>query len=173
LGDPRADPLAAPRLSLLGEAERSDDPRLLARFVARHPSAAAYGGFGDFHLYRVTIGRGHLVAGFGRISWIEADELRLAADIQALAAAEAGIIAHMNTDHADAIGLYATHLLNRAGGGWQMTGIDPEGIDLRREQETARLDFADHGLALVLEATAAREALVALVAKARTAVYRP
>src|SRR5271163_4874822 len=36
---PSQDPLAAPRLSLLGETERSDDPRLLVRFVARHPSA--------------------------------------------------------------------------------------------------------------------------------------
>src|SRR5580704_17274164 len=97
-GDARlaADPLAEPRLSLLGAAERVDDKRLLARFVARHPSAAQYAGFGDFHLYRVTIGRGHLVAGFGRISWVEGAALRFAGDGAALAAAEAGIVDHMN-----------------------------------------------------------------------------
>jgi hypothetical protein len=166
--DPDTDPLAQPRLSLLGEAVRGDDPRLLARFTARHPGAAAYAGFGDFHLYRVTIGRGHLVAGFGRISWIEAGELRFAADTSALAAAETGIAEHMNADHADAIDLYAIRLLNRSGGGWRMTGIDPEGIDLRREHETVRLDFASP----VLDPAAARKALVALVAEARSVAPR-
>src|SRR5271154_1335506 len=91
---PPSDPLAEPRLSLLGEAERCDDPLLLARLIARHPSAATYAGFGDFHLHRVTIGRGHLVAGFGRISWIGPAELRFLADASALALAEAEIVAH-------------------------------------------------------------------------------
>jgi heme iron utilization protein len=170
-GDVRsaADPLAEPRLSLLGEAVRSDDKQLLARFVARHPGAAAYAGFGDFHLYRVTIGRGHLVAGFGRISWIEPDELRFADDTWGLAEAEAAIIAHMNNDHADAVALYATRLLHRAGTGWRMTGIDPEGIDLRGDIDTARLDFADHALSPVRDAGSARQALIALVATARAA----
>src|SRR4030081_3521533 len=70
-----ADPLAGPRLSLLGRAERCDDPRAAARFAARHPASAAYAGFADFHLYRVVVERGHLVAGFGRIAWIEGAEL--------------------------------------------------------------------------------------------------
>jgi putative heme iron utilization protein len=155
---PAEDPLAAPRLSFLGEAVRADDPRLAARFVARHPTAAAYAAFGDFHLYRVTIGRGHLVAGFGRISWVQADELRFKADASPLADAEAAIVAHMNADHADAVELYATRLLHRTGGGWRMTGIDPEGVDLRREHEIARLDFA----APVFDAGDARRALDAL-----------
>jgi hypothetical protein len=164
--DPPPDPLAEPRLSLLGEAVLCDDPCLLARFVARHSNAAAYAGFGDFRLYRVTIGRGHLVAGFGRISWVEPGELRFAADAAALAAAESEIVVHMNADHADAIDLYATRLLHRSGSNWRMTGIDPEGIDLRRDSETARLDFA----APVLDPQAARRALVALAGQARAAI---
>jgi putative heme iron utilization protein len=117
----------------------------------------------------VTIGRGHLVAGFGRISWVEPEELRFTGDTQPLAEAEAGIIAHMNSDHADAIALYATRLLHRDSADWRMTGIDPEGIDLRCGTGAARLDFADHALAPVLDATAARQALVALVGAARAA----
>jgi putative heme iron utilization protein len=168
-GLPSVDPLAAPRVSLIGEAVRCDDERLLARFLARHPSAAAYAGFADFHLYRVTIGRGHLVAGFGRISWVEPDELRFSPDAQALAEAEAGIVAHMNADHADAVALYAARLLHRDGAGWRMTGIDPEGIDLRSDAQTARLDFAASSLGPVLDPESARQALVALVAEARAA----
>jgi hypothetical protein len=162
---PPPDPLAEPRLSLLGEAERCDDRRLLARFTARHPSASDYAGFGDFRVYRVTIGRGHLVAGFGRIAWVEPDELRFAGAAQALAEAEAEIVAHMNADHADAMALYAERLLQRSGDGWRMTGIDPEGIDLRAGTQTARLDFATP----VLDAMSARRALVALAVEARSA----
>ena len=114
--------------------------------AARHPASAQYAGFADFHLYRVTIERGHLVAGFGRIAWVEPAELRFTADASALVAAEAEIVAHMNRDHADAIELYAQRLLRRTGTGWRMTGIDPEGIDLRRPIEAggepARLNFA-------------------------------
>jgi putative heme iron utilization protein len=169
------DPLAAPRLSLLGRAARCDDTTAAARFAARHPASAGYAGFADFHLYRVVIERGHLVAGFGRIAWIAADALRFAADAAALAAAEAEIVAHMNADHAEALAGYAECLLGRPGTGWRMTGIDPEGIDLRRAPEadgeaggeagaeTARLDFAEP----VLTPAAARRALVALAEQAR------
>lgn len=162
-----ADPLAAPRISLLGEAKRCGDQRRLPRFVARHPSAAQYAGFGDFRLYRVEVERGHLVAGFGRISWIEGDELRLAGNTRILAEAEPDIVSHMNADHADAVALYATHLLGRPGGAWRMVGIDPEGVDLRFGDEMARLDFADHLSGSVHDPVTARQGLVALVAAAR------
>jgi heme iron utilization protein len=160
-----ADPLAGPRLSLLGRVEKCGDPRAAARFAARHPASAQYAGFADFHLYRVTIERGHLVAGFGRIAWIEAEELRFGADASVLTAAEAEIIAHMNRDHAEAVELYARRLLGRRSTGWQLTGIDPEGIDLRREGETARLNFA----APVLSPAMARRVLVELAETAHRA----
>src|SRR5436309_1310029 len=103
-----ADPLAGPRLTLLGRAERCADPGAARRFAARHPASAQYAGFADFHHYRVTIERGHMVAGFGRIYWIE--DLRFTGKAAALAAAETDIISHMNADHADAIALYAERL---------------------------------------------------------------
>ena len=40
---------------------------------------------------------------------------------------EAGIVSHMNEDHADAVQLYAAKLLGLPGGGWTMTGIDAGG----------------------------------------------
>jgi heme oxygenase (biliverdin-IX-beta and delta-forming) len=159
------DPLTGPRLTLLGRAERCDDPRGAARFAARHPSSAGYAGFADFHLYRVVIERGHLVAGFGRISWVEREELQATADASALAAAEPEIVQHMNRDHADAVALYAEKLLGRPGGGWRMTGIDPDGLDLRGECQTARLDFDRP----VLTPADARAVLVELAQRARTA----
>lgn len=69
------DPLTGPRLTVLGKAAACPDPEALERYIARHPSAAAYAGFSDFRLYKVRIARGHYVAGFGQIRWIEAADL--------------------------------------------------------------------------------------------------
>ena len=55
---------------------------------------------------------------------------------------EAGIVQHMNDSHADAILLYASVLLGLDGEEWRMTGIDPEGCDLRAGGAVARLPFA-------------------------------
>ena len=69
------DPLTGPRLTVLGHAERSTDPDHRQRFLKRHPSAEQYVDFADFAVYRLAVERGHLVAGFGRIHWIDAAEL--------------------------------------------------------------------------------------------------
>lgn len=156
-------PLTGPRVTVVGRAERTTDERLKARFLARHPDSAAYAGFGDFHFYRVAVERVHLVGGFGKIRWIDAVGL-MAPAAAGLAEAEPAIVEHMNEDHAGAVQLYATKLLGLAGGNWRMTGIDPEGIDLRMEGRIARLDF-DRPLA---EGGEARKILVALVGRART-----
>jgi len=59
----------------------SAPPLVFSRAI---PPARAYAGFADFHFYRVIIERGHLVTGFGKIAWIEAQDLRFAADTAAL-----------------------------------------------------------------------------------------
>jgi putative heme iron utilization protein len=73
----------------------------------------------------------------------------------------------MNEDHGDAIAGYAHRLLGCSGTGWRMTGIDPQGIDLRRDGETARLDFAAPISVPVVTPEAARAALVQLAEMAR------
>jgi putative heme iron utilization protein len=156
------EPLTGPRVTLLGRVERSDDARLRGRFLARHPGAALYAGFADFRLYRIAVARAHLIAGFGRIDWIEADAL-LPPGLGALAVVEDDIVRHMNDDHADAVALYANRLLGRPGEGWTLTGIDAEGVDLRRGGAIARLAFA----APVGDAAAARAALIGLANEAR------
>ena len=157
-------PLTGPRVTLLGRIERTTDARLAQRFLARHPDAAMYAGFKDFHFYKVGPERAHLVAGFGKIRWLEASEF-LPAMVPGLTDSEAGIVSHMNEDHADALQLYAEKLLGLPVGDWRMTGIDAEGIDLRRGGQVARLPF-DVPLA---DAGEARKTLVALVVRARAA----
>lgn len=136
----RVDPLTGPRAALLGKAEKIDDARLKTRFVARHPSAALYAEFADFHLYRVVLERAHFVAGFGRIHWIPAEDVRCAAPT-ALAEGEEALVARLNAeaDSADRLARIAT---GRQANGWRVTGVDPEGVDLRREGAISRLEFA-------------------------------
>ncbi|WP_374446818.1 HugZ family protein, partial [Stella sp.] len=155
-------PLAGQRLSLLGRAAVVGDGAARARYLARHPDAAQYAGFADFRLYRVQPERAHLVAGFGRIRWLAGDRLGPPVDPGEVAAAEAGIVGHMNADHPDAIQLYA-----RAAGsrevGWRMTGVDVEGCDLRLGAAVLRVDFAEP----CTDAGAVRRELVRQVRAAR------
>jgi hypothetical protein len=162
-------PLAGPRVTVLGRFAPCADAAMLARFIARHPDADTYAGFGDFHLYRMAVERAHLVSGFGMIRWIERAALLFdTAEAAALAEGEAGIVAHMNDEHRDAVQLYARLLLGLGGGPWRLTGVDPEGADLRAGGAVARLPFDQP----VSNPEEARNALVRLVKKARAARRR-
>ncbi len=135
-------PQTGPRVSVLGRITKTSNERHRRRFLALHPEAALYAGFGDFGFFRMRIERVHFVGGFAKAVWFKAPAI--VADKKAAAAvaqAEPGVIAHMNTDHARAVDHYANALLGRAGGGWRMTGIDPDGFDIRRGGRTARLEF--------------------------------
>jgi len=77
--DGPGDPLALPRVTAVGRVLREGGPDCLADYLARHPEAERYTAFRDFNLYRMTVERAHLVAGFGRIHWIDAAALFAAA----------------------------------------------------------------------------------------------
>lgn len=157
-------PLTGARVTVMGRLTATADAALTARYLARHPDAEMYIGFADFDLFEMTVERAHIVAGFGEIHWISALDLLFdTAGHEDLAAAENDIVDHMNRDHADAIQLYATKLLGRDTGDWRMTGIDPEGADLRDGGRTARLAFDNP----VRDAEAARSILVRMVKTAR------
>lgn len=157
--------LTGTRVTLLGSISREPSVEILtARYISRHPDAELYAGFADFNLYRMTVERVHVVAGFGQIHWLAAEDF-LAETHQAaeLIAAEPDIIAHMNGDHADALRLYATMLDGSADGAWQLAGIDCDGIDLRLGSARARIPFDRP----VFTADEARKTLAGLAQKAR------
>ena len=68
----KRNPQIGPRLSLMGRVKQDTSPASRARFLARHPDAAMYAGFGDFGIYRMTVERAHYVGGFARAIWFEA-----------------------------------------------------------------------------------------------------
>ena len=161
--DGLANPLTGGRLSLTGTAAPCD-PAALPRFLARHPSAQTYAAFADFTLYALTLTGAHYVGGFGRIVDLPPSLLLTeTGDAGALIAAEPEIVAHMNSDHADAVALCASELAGRIDGAWRMAGVDPDGVDLLHCTSAARIDFPEH----VRTPGEARAQLVSLVQQAR------
>src|SRR5215468_1049695 len=145
----KGDPLAHPRLTVLGAMSRvpreaAEEARLRRRFLARHPKSELYAGFGDFAFWRMSVVSAHLNGGFARAADLKAaDVLTDMTDADEMVAAEEGAIAHMNADHADAARLYAEKLLGARDGAWQVTGIDPDGMDLMLGDAALRLPFPE------------------------------
>jgi len=141
------DPLEGSRIMLAGRAEEAaatDLELLRRRYLNAHPSAEAFVDFGDFSFFRIRPSGTHLVAGFGRILDLRpAQFLTDISDAGALLEAEQGAIDHMNSDHRDATGLYATRLLGAQPADWRCAGCDPDGIDLQAGATTLRLDFPE------------------------------
>jgi heme iron utilization protein len=153
--------LAAPRATIIGRAVPGAAEAARARFLARHPEAEIYAGFADFRFYTVRPESAHWIAGFARARSVS-EGLILADPPELL---EADILAHMNADHREAVGLYATKLLRQGPGDWRMVGIDAEGADLRSDSRLVRLPFDEP----IHNADGARTVLVALARQAREA----
>lgn len=165
----KGDPLAHPRLTLLGSfvqiaRENPELPRIRRRFLARHPKSELYAGFGDFSFWRLKTVSAHLNGGFARAADLKAaDVMTDIAGAENLIDAEEGAVTHMNGDHAEAVRLYATKLMGAEDGPWRLTGLDPEGLDLARGDLTLRLPFPQR----VINAEQLRKVVVELAAKAR------
>jgi len=162
----KGDPLAHPRLTVVGAAERSQGEHVRGRFLRRHPKSELYAGFADFSFWRIAVERAHLNGGFARAADFAGEVvLTPLAGAEALLAAEAGAIAHMNEDHREALALFAAKLLGEPDGPWRATGIDPEGMDLAAGDRTARLVFD----APIKTSDELRALLAVLMRKARLA----
>lgn len=160
------DPLEGARIMLSGRADKAEDERdlLQRRYLNAHPAAEAFVSFKDFAFFRIRPAGIHLVAGFGQIVDLKPEQfLTDLAGAEDLLAAEEGAVEHMNADHRDAMGLYATRLLGAPAGNWRCTGCDPEGLDMQDGQTVLRLDFPER----VTDGPALRKMLVRLVAEAR------
>src|SRR5262249_32481691 len=113
----KGDPLAHPRLTVLGSMEQltragADDARVRRPFLARHPKSALYADFGDFSFWRMSAVSAHLNGGFARAADLKAaDVLTDVAGAEEVIAAEEGVVEHMNGDHAEAVRRYAVKLL--------------------------------------------------------------
>ena len=169
--DTHDQPLAVGRVTILGPcAAVAEDEKAAVRetFLAQQPSSSYYVDFKDFAFYRLEPESLRYVGGFGRMSWVSAEDYRIA-EPDPLTAAAAGILTHMNGDHADAVLAYAKVLAEiPETSSATMTAVDRYGFELAvitpEGPRAVRLAFD----APISTSDDARRAMVALVKRART-----
>jgi hypothetical protein len=163
------DPLAAGRVTLMGEVNLvppEDVPRARAAYLTRHPNATYWVEFEDFSFYRLEPLDVYCVGGFAAMDWVSAEEY-LAARPDPLADAAAGIIKHMNEEHADALVTFARVLAGTEADEASMVSVDRLGFKLRirsgQRLSSARIPFPRE----VTTASESRTVLVEMLNDAR------
>lgn len=169
VAEPQEDrPLASSRVTIIGPCERTEDVEVREAFLQRHPEASYYVDFSDFGFFRLRSESARYIGGFGRMSWLTIEDYR-SAEPDPLHEAEAGIVSHMNEDHADAV-LAIVRAFTRATEAEvaYMVNVDRYGCDFSVEtsggMRPARVGFEK----ALNSADMARAAVVALTKKART-----
>lgn len=131
-------------------------------YLARHENAKYWVDFDDFSFYRLEPVDVYYVGGFGVMGWVAAEEYARA-EADPLAGVAAGIIAHMNADHADSLVLLAKKYAGMEATEAAMTSVDRLGFTLRLKMaegmKGARINF----LREVTTAGEARGVLVEMV----------
>ena len=165
-----ADPLASGRATLLGDlAEVGEAERATVRdrYLEAIPTAAYYIDFGDFTFYRLTVRDIRYVGGYGRMSWVDATAYA-AAEPDPLVDAAAGIIGHMNADHAEAQVLFCRHLAGRPDTETAtMSAVDRYGFELVAVTPSGRAAVRLGFPSPCTTGDEVRRAMVALVRDAR------
>jgi putative heme iron utilization protein len=163
------DPMALPRACLVGRFAVCAEPAPRERFFDRHPTARAYADFADFRFWRLDVDSVRVIGGYGRMSWVDAPTFA-GAEPDPLATDLAGIVDHMNGDHADACLAYAQAL----GGvptatGARLVGVDRLGMDLVASTPTGIVTTRVNYPAPVTDAVAVRVAVVGMLRAIRGA----
>lgn len=126
-------------LALAQKIEGEQKELCAQRYYRYFPEAADYHLTHNFDFYCLRLQRARFIGGFGKIHWVEKDELLL--DNPFSAKDEERIINHMNADHGKAI----QHYVETAGiefeGDAVMVGIDAEGMHLLLGKKIARVAF--------------------------------
>ena len=138
--DGLANPQTGPRVTLTGLVAEDSDPRLRRRFLARHPGAALYAGFGDFAIWRMDVERAHFVGGFGRAVWFGAPLVQ-SGEVAVTMAAEEALLAELNDTRPELVAALALRASCGADAGWKLAGIDPDGCELMAGEVALRLAF--------------------------------
>ena len=163
------DPLAAGRVTLLGDMARVPDaaaPAVRERYLAANPTSAYYIDFGDFAFYRLAVRAVRYVGGYGRMSWVDAGAFA-GAEADPLVGAAPGILSHMNADHADALVLICSQGAQSDTTSATMSAVDRYGFEVVAETPNGRRVMRLGFPTPVNTAGEVRTALVAMVQQAR------
>ena len=167
--DGDGDPLGASRVTLVGEAVPVPEPDLASArrlYLERYANSKYWVDYDDFSFYRMDVVDVYYVGGFGVMGWVQALDYDSARP-DPLADVAAGIIAHMNADHAQALVLLARSSAGIDALEATMTSVDRLGFHVRLKtpegMRGARIAF----LREATNANETRKVLVEMVQQAR------
>jgi heme oxygenase (biliverdin-IX-beta and delta-forming) len=163
------DPLGTSRVTLIGTVlpvPQPDVAEARTLYLERYANAKYWVDFEDFSFYRMDVVDVYYVGGFGVMGWVSAAEYGQAQP-DPLADAAAGIIQHMNADHAASLILLAHAFAGIESEEAVMTSVDRLGFHVRLKtadgMRGARIAF----LREARTPAEARTVLVEMVAQAR------
>ena len=163
------DPLGAARATLVGEARPVPEDGLAAAresYLAAHPNSKYWVDFADFSFFRLEVVEVYYVGGFGVMGWVEAGDYGEASP-DPLAPSAAGILAHMNADHVDAMILLARRHAGLEASEAAMTAVDRLGFHLRLKTAEGMKGVRINFPAEVRSPQETRKALVEMVRQAK------
>ncbi|MEO8591975.1 MAG: DUF2470 domain-containing protein [Candidatus Solibacter sp.] len=169
--DVSGDPLGAARVTIIGTAVETPAAEVRELCLSRHENAKLWQDFTDFAYYRLEVTGVYFVGGFGVMGWIAAEEYGDARPDPLMDAA-AGIIQHMNADHAEALRLIAGHYAGEAADEAAMTAVDRLGFHLRLKSADRVYGRRVALLREVASSEDARGVLVDMVRQARSVAPR-
>jgi putative heme iron utilization protein len=173
-----ADPQAGARVTLMGYAMPVpqvyvDDAR--RRYLGLFPNSAGYFEAHDFSLFQIKVEQVRYIGGFGEIYWLDGREVVDAAanlSIDPIAPQVRMICDHMNSDHADALRLYAAAFADTQADTAKMIHVDRNGFDMVAVEggshKHLRVDFPQP----LTDGEQVRPVMVEMVRRAREMVGR-
>ncbi len=163
------DPLGAERLTVIGNVTavaQADLGAVRQAYLGRHENARYWVDFEDFTFYLMNVVELYFVGGFAVMGWVGKDEFGRAQP-DPLAETAAGILDHMNGDHADALVLIARDVKGIEAEEAKMTAVDRLGFHVRlttaERVRSVRIGFPSE----VRSPDDCRKALVDMVKQAR------
>ena len=165
-----SDPLGSARATLIGRATSIPEDDLAAAraiYLATHENSRYWVDFADFGFFRLELVDIYYVGGFGVMGWVDAREYEASLP-DPLATTAAGIIAHMNADHADAMILLARRYAGIEATEAAMTAVDRLGFHLRLRTADGMKGIRINYPSEVRTSHDARKALVEMVRRAKT-----
>jgi heme iron utilization protein len=153
------------RLTLIGEATQisKDDADLVARYCRYLPQTVNYLAMHDFSFYRINIHQARYIASFGKMNWMDGDELVGSSENSAsIAQLEPSMIEHMNTDHVDSMMAYCQNFYGVVPSRVTLIGIDSDGFDIEAMNNDALQILRFNFVTPIFDANSARAAFVAM-----------
>jgi putative heme iron utilization protein len=131
------------RVTVVGKAQPEPNREQAGlRYLRHFPEARTYFGMHDFSFYRIRPVAIRYIGGFGKIHWVDMENYAVA-QAEIFAQREEALLAEMNAQQRDVLRQLLQQRHGIAAAVVQAVGLDCDGLDVRCDEQTWRLDFPE------------------------------